>query len=385
MSKAGRSTFGSLIKRGSKYLGRYRIEGRTYYTPTRSTRAAVRKDLSAIQTAIEAGTWEPGAKPAGSGKITTPTKQRHTTTLAQWFETWTEELDTAMENGLRSPNTVRSYLSQWRAHILPKLGPDTPINEVTEEDLADLWKQVLSMRARTTASNVIRSLSAGFTAAHKAGVLEKIPAIPEGSLAKPGPVNDDARVTYTAAQLDTLIGAAAPEYRAAIALGSYGCLRSGEIAALRRNDITEKGTRVRVDEATKRGPSGKITAGPPKSRAGYRTITLPDNAAEIVVEHLRVFTPAPPNSLLWRGPLGAEYISTKTLLRAYRAACEKAGLPVGRFHDLRHSGLTLYGQAGATLADLMARAGHSDVSTVMVYQHSGRDRDSELAARMTEE
>ncbi|KMY23333.1 hypothetical protein ACU19_05010 [Actinobaculum suis] len=383
MSKE-RSTFGSLIKRGGKYLGRYRIEGRTYYTPTRSTRAAVRKDLSAIQTAIEAGAWEPGAKPTGGGKITTPTEQNHATTLEQWFTTWVEDLNRAMESGLRSPNTVRSYISQWRAHTLPHLGPDTPITEISESDIAGLWEHLLSTRARTTASNVIRTLSAGLTAARKAGTLATVPALPEGALAKPGPANTGNRVTYTAAQLNALIGAAAPEYRAAIALGSYGCLRSGEIAALRRDDITENGTRIRIDEATKRGPGGKITIGPPKSRAGYRTITLPDRAAKTVVEHLQAYTPEPPSSLLWRGPMGGDYVASKTLLRAYREACKAAGLPVGRFHDLRHSGLTLYGQAGATLADLMARAGHSDVGTVMVYQHSGRDRDSELAARMTE-
>ena len=51
-------------------------------------------------------------------------------------------------------------------------------------------------------------------------------------------------------------------------------------------------------------------------------------------------------------------------------------------HELRHTGLTLYGQAGATLADLMARAGHTSAETVMIYQHSSAVRDRELAARM---
>ena len=53
-----------------------------------------------------------------------------------------------------------------------------------------------------------------------------------------------------------------------------------------------------------------------------------------------------------------------------------------RFHDLRHTGMTLYGQAGATLADLMRRGGHTSPDTVMIYQHSNRRRDLELAQRM---
>ncbi|MDO5701320.1 MAG: tyrosine-type recombinase/integrase [Bowdeniella nasicola] len=61
----------------------------------------------------------------------------------------------------------------------------------------------------------------------------------------------------------------------------------------------------------------------------------------------------------------------------------EAGVPEVGLHELRHTGLTLYGQAGATLADLMARAGHADVETVMIYQHSSRVRDRELADRMS--
>ena len=67
---------------------------------------------------------------------------------------------------------------------------------------------------------------------------------------------------------------------------------------------------------------------------------------------------------------------------AAREAALAAGIPAVTVHELRHTGLTLYGQAGATLADLMARAGHTSAETVMIYQHSSADRDRELAARM---
>lgn len=52
------------------------------------------------------------------------------------------------------------------------------------------------------------------------------------------------------------------------------------------------------------------------------------------------------------------------------------------FHGLRHSGLTLLGQCGATLAELMHRAGHSDVERVIIYQHSSRERDAALADKL---
>ncbi|STY83509.1 Site-specific recombinase XerD [Mobiluncus mulieris] len=53
------------------------------------------------------------------------------------------------------------------------------------------------------------------------------------------------------------------------------------------------------------------------------------------------------------------------------------------FHGLRHSGLTLAGQSGATLAELMHRAGHTNAETVMIYQHATQDRDAAIAEKMS--
>ncbi|MEB5273738.1 tyrosine-type recombinase/integrase, partial [Pseudomonas aeruginosa] len=59
--------------------------------------------------------------------------------------------------------------------------------------------------------------------------------------------------------------------------------------------------------------------------------------------------------------------------------------PLGRFtfHGLRHTGLTRLGQSGATEAELMAFAGHSDPKAVRIYQHAERNRLAALADRMT--
>jgi integrase len=62
-----------------------------------------------------------------------------------------------------------------------------------------------------------------------------------------------------------------------------------------------------------------------------------------------------------------------------------SGLPPRfRFHDLRHAGLTIFAQEGATLAELMRRGGHSDIRVVLRYQHATLARDRELADRMSD-
>ena len=58
--------------------------------------------------------------------------------------------------------------------------------------------------------------------------------------------------------------------------------------------------------------------------------------------------------------------------------------PRFRFHDLRHTGLTIFAQEGATLAELMRRGGHADIRVVLRYQHATMARDRELADRMSD-
>lgn len=55
-----------------------------------------------------------------------------------------------------------------------------------------------------------------------------------------------------------------------------------------------------------------------------------------------------------------------------------------RFHDLRHTGLTIFAQEGATLAELIRRGDHSDMRFVLRYQHATMARDRELADQMND-
>jgi len=78
-------------------------------------------------------------------------------------------------------------------------------------------------------------------------------------------------------------------------------------------------------------------------------------------------------------PLRAHHVHN-----AWTTARKIAGLPHARFHDLRHAGLTPAAQEGATLADVMKRAGHASAAAALRYQHSSPARDAEIAARLSE-
>jgi integrase len=67
---------------------------------------------------------------------------------------------------------------------------------------------------------------------------------------------------------------------------------------------------------------------------------------------------------------------------AWSTARRAADLPHVHLHDLRHAGLTLAAQSGATLAEVMRRAGHASSRAAMIYQHAAERRDAEVAARL---
>jgi integrase len=71
-------------------------------------------------------------------------------------------------------------------------------------------------------------------------------------------------------------------------------------------------------------------------------------------------------------------------VRGYYSARVAAGRPDLRFHDLRHTGAVLAATTGATVAELMARLGHSTAGAAMRYQHAAQDRDRIIAQRLSD-
>ena len=100
---------------------------------------------------------------------------------------------------------------------------------------------------------------------------------------------------------------------------------------------------------------------------------LPD-----VIAHLNTFTAADPRALVFTGPKGAQ-LRRSNFSRPWNAAVTAAGLPGFHFHDLRHTGNTLDGEAGATLRELMDRMGHASTRAALIYQHRTTQRDKIVA------
>ncbi len=83
-------------------------------------------------------------------------------------------------------------------------------------------------------------------------------------------------------------------------------------------------------------------------------------------------------SLVFTGPQGAQ-LRRSNFTRQWKKATDAADLSGFHFHDLRHTGNTLAGEAGATLRELMDRMGHASTRAALIYQHRTTHRDKLIA------
>ena len=170
-------------------------------------------------------------------------------------------------------------------------------------------------------------------------------------------------------------------YRAFVLLATFASLRWGEVTALQRCDLDLDAGSVRVRQAfsERRSPGGKISLGPPKSKAARRVVGIPAVIIPALRDHLAAFVKPEADALVFPGPMGGP-MRRRNFNRAagWSYATAAIGAPGLHLHDLRHTGNTFAAATGAGLKDLMARMGHDSERAAMIYQHEARGADAAI-------
>jgi integrase len=187
------------------------------------------------------------------------------------------------------------------------------------------------------------------------------------------------RPVLTIAQVYALADLIDQRYRALVLLGTFGSLRWGELAALRRRDIDLKAFTIRVERQLTETARGGLTFGAPKSDAGVRVVSLPSVIAPDLDQHLDLYAQDGDDGLIFTSPTGTPLRHSNFYRRVWLPTLRKAGMAGVHFHDLRHAGNTFTADAGANLRELMARMGQSSTRAAMVYLHSTDERQRTLA------
>jgi integrase len=180
-------------------------------------------------------------------------------------------------------------------------------------------------------------------------------------------------------QVSELLAGINPRYRVMALLAIYGGFRFGELCALRRSSVDLSKNTVRVSH-TLVDLNGTLTFGPPKTKTSVRTVTLPRSIMVELGQHMDIAVRAEADALLFTFPGGAALRRAWFRQRVWLPAIESAGLEGLRFHDLRHTFVSLWVALGRNAKEVSRVAGHSSVAfTLDRYGHLYETDDDGLA------
>jgi integrase len=362
--KRTRRSFGQIRRLPSKrwqamYTG---PDTQLHYAPsTFDAKIDAEEWLAAERRLIASGAWvSPSARQQGYGKLVT---------LADYAKPWLADRDL-------KPRTREHYQKLLDHQILPELG-DKPLRVITPVVIRT-WYVELGSRTPTLRAHAYGLLRTILGSAVHDELIASNPCHIRGG------GNSKRKIDIkplTLPELEVLVANMPERYRAMTLLAAWCGLRFGELAELRRSDIDMKNGKIRIRRAVVH-VNGEAIVGTPKSDAGSRDVAIPPHLLPVVRQHLADHAEFGRDGLLFPAASGG-HLMPSTLYRSFYPARKAAGRPDLRWHDLRHTGAVLAAATGATLAELMARLGHSTSAAAMRYQHVAQDRDMEIARRLS--
>lgn len=369
----------------TRFRGRYRVRidayGGTHSIGVFDTVRDARAALEIAKGERARGTFVPPSAIRAERRAAEVRAETEGLPLGEWAEQWLEEL---AANTDRSPSTVISYRSVLRTHVLPELGATRLVDLTPAQVAAHLAtlrarpsRRHPGARANGVAPNAARVLRSCLNAAIKRPdvALDSF-AFPEApSQARVRPVEVDGDIA-TPAQVATMAATMPEHLRAAGLLAAWCALRLGEVLGLERRVLEHLDDPERAILHVRRQWNTKAMRLTEPKRGSTRSAAIPASLVPVLREHLDTHADSEQDGPVFTPPGRRGRQMSQTSFDGYwRDARKAAGRPTFRFHSLRHTGLTEYAWQGATLADLLERGGHTDVSVALRYQHASAQRD----------
>jgi len=300
--------------------------------------------------------------------------------VREWLEHW-------LESVVRPHKTHRTYAThrqQVRSHIIPALGR-VKLEALRKAHIDRLYADLMRDKPEGSdlASSSVRRVHAVLHAALEEAVRgDLIPRNPAAHANKPK-VRQQEIEPLDAQQARTLLEAARGDrYEALYVLCLTAALRQGEALGLRWSDIDLDVGTLQVNRQLQRvrrdgDRSGMLVFSEPKNTS-RRTVGLPPRAVRALRDHrrrqleekLKVGSDWQDNGLVFTSTQGGPLEAQNVVNRHFKPLIQWAGLPPIRFHDLRHSCLSLLAQHGEPIRDLQALAGHATAAfTLQRYAH----------------
>lgn len=254
------------------------------------------------------------------------------------------------------------------------LGATRTVGSVTRADvqrLVDAWRVD---HAPSTVRRMFSAVRAAFSYAESAELIVKSPC--HGI--KLPPVGLVDRPMLAGDQLAAVADELGEQHGLMVWLGTVLGLRWGEAAGLRVGSLDLlRGT---VAVSAQLGRDRQLSA--PKSAAGRRSLAAPrwllDDLAALLAR--RGLTAADADELVFVNDSGGPLNYTAWRRTRWAPACERAGVPGLRFHDLRSMAATALVAEGVDIKTAQTRLGHSNPAlTLAVYARATVEADRRAA------
>jgi integrase len=289
-------------------------------------------------------------------------------TVARYLNQWLESIQDKV-----APGTYRPYEAISRLHLKPALG-STKLEKLTAMQLERLYAQKLNsgLSARR-----VRYIHVTIRKALKDAVRLQLLSRNVADSAIPPRISKQEIQPLTQKQMKALLEAAKDDKLYALyVLACTTGMRQGELLGLQWKDIDFDAGTLQVQRSVYDG-----VISPPKTAASRRTIRLSRLALAALKQHRS--KAARQRISEWCFPtVNGKTIGHQNLHnRSWKPLLKRAGLPHSvRFHDLRHSCISLLVSRGVPIKVVSEMAGHADVSiTLSVYGHVLPDMQSTAA------
>lgn len=297
-------------------------------------------------------------------------------TLGEWLDKW---LDEYMIFTIRE-STLDSYRAMVKNQVKPFIG-GKPIASLTTADMQKFYNKIKKegrvrphpIHGKTLADSMVRGVHMMLHEALDVAVRERLLVKNPTNGTTVPKCNYPEKQILGDSQLDTFLKA--------IKGHEYWCdffyvevmtgLRRGEICGLKWQNINFEENKLQVKRSVSVKKGGGVSIGETKTETGVRSILMPPSVAEVLQNRKQtaitewVF----PNFMHPEQP-----ISPATAYRKLKIILKHAGLPLIRFHDLRHTFATHATHGGVDPKTLAGILGHTNASfTLDTYTHVTSD------------
>lgn len=283
-----------------------------------------------------------------------------------------------------SITTYNVYMRTCKKYIIPLLG-DTKLSNIRPIHIQNYVDDLVGLLSPKTIKIHLNILNLAFKRAYrlkliKENVVQYI-EVPKGKKFKNEIYNsEDMRLLLEKSKGTSL--------ELPIVIASGLGLRISEILGLTWNNIDFNDYTITVDKITVRD-GGKVILKDPKTESSVRTITAPKEIISMLKQlkkdrlSAKLKGEKSHRELIFYDknldPIAPDVISKK-----FKYFLEINNLKHIRFHDLRHSHVTMLIEAKVPIKVISERVGHSSVNTTLnIYSHALKEMDQEASEKIS--